>query len=847
MNTKKFSLVCLFVFLYMIKFLDAQQVAFPGAEGFGAYTTGGRGGSVYIVTNLNDSGAGSLRDAVSQSHRTVVFQVSGTIHLQSALKITGSSVTVAGQTAPGDGICVRDYPTIVEGNHVIVRYMRFRLGDTTNLSSDAFNINDRENVIIDHCSISWGGDECASWYGNKNVTIQWCMIGEGLNYLGHSMGGLWGGSSTYHHNLIHSCGSRHPKFAYTYDGDITDHRNNVIYNWDYQSAYCSPTGRVNIVANYYKSGPATNPGVRHRIVYSEYNTKRLHVAGNEVFGYPEITEDNWNGGVDGTPIRHDAPFAAPPVSQQDPETACELVLTHSGASLHRDSADSRVVDQVREGTGQIIDRPGDAGGFPVLNALSPPADSDLDGMPDAYETAHSLDPDDPEDRNLDPDNDGFTNLEDYLNGLIPFEYEGLGNDTEPPATPSDLQASTFSGSQIDLTWTDNATNERGFRIQYSDDGWQTVQEITQALANIMDYSVSGLSGSTLYEFKVAAYNMAGNSAYSAVASDSTIADNHFFLRTRVDGPGRIVRDPEDDNFPAGTAVTLTAVPDSGYVFDTWLDDLSGVQNPYGVTITTTITVTAKFAEKAENVPLLFDFGPGPVADGYTQITNTTSAYTVGTGYGFTDISGLDVRDRGAPDILKRDFVVANTPRSFIVDLPDDTYRIHVTAGDAMSSAPNGPMDVFAEGDKKIAGMFSEGGQFDQRDFLVEILDGQLNLDIVHSNSSSGTWRLNSLEIRSTTADIACFPLTPAEFGLLQNYPNPFNSVTTIRYTMPRHDHARLGVYDTLGKEIDVLVDKDQNPGVHTVRFDARDLSSGIYFYVLRTTAFCTTKKLILIK
>ena len=827
----------------------SQQVAFPGAEGFGAYATGGRGGSVYEVTNLNNSGAGSLRDAVSQGHRTVVFRVSGDIELHSALKIAGN-ITIAGQTAPGDGICVRDYPTIVDGYNVIIRYMRFRLGDKHGLKSDAFNINAEKNVILDHCSISWGGDECASWYGNENVTIQWCIIGEGLDYLGHSMGGLWGGQSTYHHNLIHTCGSRHPKFAYTYDGDITDHRNNVIYNWDYESAYCSPTGRVNIVANYYKSGPATNVSVKSRIVYSEYSTKRLHVADNYVVGYPGITADNWSGGVHGQYIRHDDAFPAPVISQQDAETAYQLVLDRAGASIVRDSVDVRVINNVMNNTGQIIDRPSDVGGWPVLVSLDPPVDTDHDGMPDAYETENQLDMNNPDDRNDDANNDGFTNLEDYLNSLVPYDYEALGGDTILPVAPSNLATTTFSGNQIDLTWTDNADNERGFRIQYSSDHWQTYNEKTVALANITGNSITGLEGTIRYEFRVAAYNTTGNSGFSNTATDSTITDNHFFLRTEIEGPGRILVEPDSSHFEAGSIVTITAVADTGYIFDTWLEDVTGTENPKIITMTTSILVKARFIREAfVDAPRYYDFGPGPVEPGYQKITIGTSAYSVGTGFGFENINGLDQRDRSAPDNLRRDFVVSTILRTFIVDCPNDVYHIQVIAGDNMSSAPNGPMDVFAEGVEKISNMYSDGGAFDQQDFTVEVTDGQLNLDMVHSNNpGDGVWRINALEIVSTTSDISDDnQITPFMFELAQNYPNPFNSKTTIHYTLPKDMKVKLAVYDMLGREVAVLVVGEKRYGAYTVIFDAGDIASGIYCYRLKTNDRVMSRKFVYIK
>ena len=423
------SISILFVIISTEAF--AQPVAFPGAEGFGAQATGGRGGSVYQVTNLKDAGSGSLRDGVKKNNCTVIFRVSGYIHLKSALNITGNSLTIAGQTAPGDGICVRGYPTFIKADNVVVRYMRFRLGDENNLKSDAFDINDQKNIIIDHCSLSWGVDECASWYHNENVTIQWCIIGEGLDYAGHTMGGLWGGQSSYHHNLIYSCGTRHPKFAYTVDADITDHRNNVIYNWGYESAYTSPTGRVNIIANYYKPGPSTKSAVRNRIVYSEYTTKRLYVNNNYMHGNPEVTRDNWNGGVGGKPIKHDTPFPAPAVTTQSAEEAYKSVLVHVGASLKRDLIDQRVINEVKNGKGKIIKRQSEVGGFPDLQSIAAPPDSDADGMPDGWETAKGLNPNDAKDRNG-TGNDGYTNLEIYLNSIVAVQTTSIVQTTKEP-------------------------------------------------------------------------------------------------------------------------------------------------------------------------------------------------------------------------------------------------------------------------------------------------------------------------------------------------------------------------------------------------------------------------------
>ncbi len=444
--------------------------AFPGAEGFGAMTRGGRGGKVILVTNLNDAGSGSLRDACeTEGPRIVVFRVSGTITLASALKISHPYITIAGQTAPGEGICIKRYPLSINASEVIIRYIRVRLGDEADIDADAISGRYHENIIIDHVSASWSVDETMSIYHCENVTIQWCLISESLYNAGHAKGahgygGIWGSNySTYHHNLLAHHSSRNPRFA---SGcGYTDFRNNVVYNWGFNSVYGAEKQQgnenfnfsvINMVANYFKPGPATRPGeVTHRIVNpSSRNLDdgfgKWYVADNVVHGNTAVTANNWDGGVQPqggssylAGLKRHQPFASIPINQQTAEEAYYSVLDNVGASLpKRDTVDARIVDETRNsyatyegGTYEnnrsvldkskkcgIIDSQTDVGGWPELKSLSAPLDSDGDGLPDAWEIRYGLDSRDASNASKDRDSDGYTNIEEYLNGTDPTAF-----------------------------------------------------------------------------------------------------------------------------------------------------------------------------------------------------------------------------------------------------------------------------------------------------------------------------------------------------------------------------------------------------------------------------------------
>lgn len=384
----------------------AQTPAFPGAEGHGRNATGGRGGKVYYVNTLLDNNSGnsaskegSLRWCISQSGtKTVLFKVSGTIVLNSQLNVTSGNITIAGQSAPGDGICISGYPVSVDADNVIIRYVRFRMGDekvtpTEADGADAFGGRFHKNIIIDHCSVSWSTDECASFYQNNDFTIQWCIISESLRLSKHEKGphgygGIWGGTNaSFHHNLLAHHDSRNPRLGPGQNTDphteTIDMRNNVIYNWCGNSCYGGEAMNVNIVNCYYKPGPSTPTGSkRGRIISIDKSTdatnasaaKRYNIWGQfyitgNVIGDTDsdsqkATQDNWTYGVynqfasgygtvsaeDKAAMKMDVSFNPGIVTTHSAELAYERVLEFAGTSYHRDDYDKRIIDETRNRT-----------------------------------------------------------------------------------------------------------------------------------------------------------------------------------------------------------------------------------------------------------------------------------------------------------------------------------------------------------------------------------------------------------------------------------------------------------------------------------------------------------------
>jgi len=428
--------------------------AFPEAEGYGAFAKGGRGNGdqttrIFVISNLNDRGSGSLRECVqANGPRFCIFKVSGYIWLDSPLEITKPYITIAGQTAPGDGVTVGRYPLIVKTNDVVVRYMRFRLSDWQcqfgESEDDALTIEGTENIIIDHCSTSWGTDETLSLSQDddlgviNNVTVQWTFITESLNYscqykdgkiVEHGYGSIIGGDMrnnhrvSFHHNLFAHHKSRNPRFSGKDDhepGPVIDFRNNLIYNWQTRTGYSSSDEfpRINYIGNYLKPGPSTLTNGNNAINSGGSGTK-VYLDGNyfeEQGGYV-----GWEI-VNGQFTRMNSPLFPPSISMDDAQSAKDKVLNQAGAVLPaRDEVDNRIVNEVRNRGGRIINSQNQVGGWPNLSSASPSPDADGDGMPDHWEDKYGLNKNNSNDNVIDSDGDGYLNIEEYINGTAPAQ------------------------------------------------------------------------------------------------------------------------------------------------------------------------------------------------------------------------------------------------------------------------------------------------------------------------------------------------------------------------------------------------------------------------------------------
>lgn len=580
--------------------------AFPGAEGFGRYVTGGRGGTIYHVTNLNDSGAGSLREGVKKSgKRIIVFDVAGTIELKSALKIQNDNITILGQTAPGDGICLKNYTFGIFANNVIIRFIRCRMGNeikaadgSTAVEDDAMNAyqkdgSNKTGIIIDHCSMSWSVDECGSFYGNKEFTLQWCILAESLVNGGHTKGahgygGIWGGeSAAFHHNLLAHHDSRNPRFDHGYVSTLAgpvDYINNVVYNWGGNSTYggenkpgCAAK-KFNMVNNYYKPGPFTvaqnkttkrllNPTTKCSNCNSsdQYNIVpgKFFINGNIVNGTAatvSTTNIAFDSGYSLDKFKTNCVLSArakssaqdfssySTISMQSAEGAFNKVVSFAGASLSRDRVDADVCEDTKTGTAKykgsiskragLIDDPQDVGGWPVLKGTKA-EDTDNDGIPDAWEKENGLNPNDASDAStfsLDPKG-YYTNIEVYANSLVEGIVKAQRADAE------ETFEEYYPTIKSEITTPEEGGNEGGGN-EGGDEGGdlvaQTYFSMVPSVASTSDLSngqtLQGSEFATVTGGKVM-YQNNNTTAYKAVQSSKFyIGTSSCYFKIDLDTP-----------------------------------------------------------------------------------------------------------------------------------------------------------------------------------------------------------------------------------------------------------------------------------------------------------------------
>lgn len=603
--------MCVFLLLGSTMKSLAQVPAFPGADGYGRYTSGGRGGSVYYVTTLEDSEEyGTLRYGVTKlSKATILFKISGTIHLKSQLNITGGDLTIAGQSAPGDGICIAEYPVMVSSSNVIIRYIRCRMGDLS-LSADEADGGDAmggrfcNNVIIDHCSISWSTDETCSFYANTNFTMQWCLVTESLRESLHSKGahgygGIWGGmGGSFLHNMMAHHGSRTPRWGTGNHQDhpelhVNDMRNCVFYNWAGLGCYGAEGMQINIVNNYYKPGPGTNKS-QTRIIAPGYATLsdgtakwgKFYINGNVNVSYSEITDNNWKGvtwsndsSIEGgtvteSDLKSETEIGNIPLyHQHSADEAYRRVTSYVGCSKSRDEIDERIINECLTSTATysgskskqpgIIDsvndlKPEDAGEdwepWPTLASTTPPIDSDADGMPDTWENQNGLDSSNPEDRNL-RNEEGYTMLEVYLASLVADITQSQYENSEVRGEEGEAYDPNEISTDATIFWPmGTQTEEQSASISNTEIVSGTGFEMGEGLV---------FNGSTLNVWDITF------SMFSPATESSSTPTADGYIAFNIDLPEGIRVKPSEINFDAcrhgtnGTSIDVAWVDNAG--------------------------------------------------------------------------------------------------------------------------------------------------------------------------------------------------------------------------------------------------------------------------------------------
>lgn len=689
--------------------------AFPGAEGAGCWTTGGRGGNVYEVTNLNNSGPGSIVDALSQGNRTIVFRVSGTIDMNGVMLYPQSNTTIAGQTAPGDGICIKGRIHIRNNVHdIIIRYIRIRVDEgKANSEGDAIDIDYGYNIIIDHVSASYSRDETISCQEDSdNVTVQWCIMSEALTFENHSYGSLirgeYGQEKTYHHNLYaHNIGRNPRPGNYTSsssdpEGLHFDFRNNVVYDWDSSTAGYnddSTVSRYNFIGNVYIQGPESSGTIAFRdkskVAYGYFQDNSMNGI---------VPVDPWsiiNLDMDAANIAayKARSYLVPmePVTTTSSAQAKIDVLAYAGTSFPtRDAVDSRIVNDVINHTGHFIARTSDlADPWPTLNSLPAPADTDHDGMPDAWETANGLNINDAADRNDYDLNGNYTNLEVYLYSLVEDDI------TAPTPNPMTFATAPYATGTSSIAMVASMATDDNTDVEYyftctsgggHNSGWQTNTT----------YIDTGLLPETNYTYTVKARDKS-TAHNETIASDPAAATTDPDIIPPTPNPmtfatSPYVASPSSIGMVASTATDISGVQyyfaciaggghDSGwqssptytdtglipaitYTYKVKARDLSSSLNETGWSSEASAMIQPDLTAPTPN-PMTFAAAPHGISSVAISMTATTATDSSGVEYYFTNITN-PAHDSGWQD----------SPVYSDIGLePDTTYVYRVIARD----------------------------------------------------------------------------------------------------------------------------------------------------------------------
>jgi pectate lyase len=787
-------------------FSQSSLPAFPGAVGFGASTVGGRGGRVIFVTNRNNSGPGSFRDACEASGpRIVIFKTGGTIELLETLEIMEPYITIAGQTAPGGGICLKGELFVVRTDEVIVRNMRFRVGGVgTPFTYSAQLGEGSNNIIFDHCSFSWSrNDVFLTWDTVSDITLQDCIFSEAFDdgktvSLGPGPGNNENGSpyltnSSFVRNLIAHGKGRNPKVHYQ-----SEVINNLVYNWGNYACYASMLAEMDFIGNHYISGPSGGPSSTVSL-QDPKPSMRIYLSDNRTPELPNGGSNQWsivNGSnqYQSTTRLHSSGLQPMPSSQ-----VYDFVLDNAGA-LPQDAVDLRIKNDVRNGTGRLINSETEVGGFPVYAVGTPPVDTDNDGLPDSWESTHGLNPNNASDANLDRNGDGYLNIEEYINSLMELNVTiaNAGPDQELCGSTT----TTLAGN-VPLVGEGLWAVVSGGGIVQSPSNPTSVVTNLQTGANVLSWSISN-GGSTTTDTVLITVLPLPTSNFTwqinglVVTFTSTATNATTYKWTFGDGSNSTQRNPVHEYAaPQSFRVVHAATNSCGTVQKVRRVNLAGA-SPW-------MTIT----------PSIVDFGDVEV--GYSASRVIT---VLNSGTDSLDIEGFISEGSIAPGILLDN-------QGFIIP-PGDSTQIVVEFSPGSGGLLSGQLTVVGCDTSAIVQLVAQVSD-------PTLLKGDLPSP---EGNTSGITRSDNAQ---PSMDL------PGEFLLRQNYPNPFNPTTTIGYGLPVAGSVTLKIFNVLGQEIATLVDQEQNPGYYSVVWNAGEIAGGVYFYQLRAGEFIMTKQLVLVK